>query len=99
MSVSYREVVGANERKVAFKALIRQRMDRENGAVSKADLVEYVQSKRPDLCDDTEPCYPGCDSHPALWRHQLERCIYDLKSLKQPFLASDWGHPGWYVRA
>ena len=86
-----------NPRKAAFKELILERVGQSRQAVSRAELVAYVQKKRPDLCDDSEPCYPGCDTHPALWRHQLERCIYDLKAMKRPKLASIPHEPGWYT--
>lgn len=74
-------------------------MDGEQRAVSRADLFAYVQQQRPDLCDDSERCYPGCDSHAALWRHQMERCIYDLRSTVRPYLRSDPSRPGVYLRA
>lgn len=91
--------MAANERKAIFKALIRERMDdARQAAVSREQIFEYVQRERPDLCDDSEACYAGCGSHAALWRHQLERCIYDLRSLVRPALRSVPGQPGWYTR-
>ena len=91
--------MAVNERKDAFKTLIMQRMrEAGNDPVSRDELAEYVKAQRPDLCDDSEPCYPGCDSHKTLWRHQFERCIYDLRSSVPTKLRSAPNMRGYYVR-
>jgi hypothetical protein len=70
-----------NARKAAFKDEISAVL-RETGrgaVVSKAELVDAVRSRRPELFDDEEPCYPGCKTKHAKWQHEFDRSIYDLR--------------------
>jgi hypothetical protein len=75
-----------NPRKDAFKRLILDTLRKSGPShpVPKDELLDAARLQLPDLCDDTEPCYPGCDTGHPKWRHEFDRSIYDLTATRPP---------------
>ena len=73
-----------NPTKQAFKDLIVEQVLASKKPVPRAVLLAYARAERPDLFDDATPCYSGCDSHDALWKHLWQRSLYDLTKTKPP---------------
>lgn len=70
-----------NPPKEAFKELIMEALrEAAPQSLTGKDLRTLVRSEMPEHCDDSEPCYPGCTVHRALWMHLFSRSIYDLSS-------------------
>jgi hypothetical protein len=78
--------MAVNPRKERFKELIMSNMRAVGGPVSKTSMIEQARSEEPDLFDDAEPCYPGCATEHPKWRHEFDRCIYDLTQTRPPKL-------------
>ena len=78
-----------NPRKEAFKEFIMQELrnaPHPRDGVSKKELVAAVKQELPELTDDSEPCYPGCESNHPKWRHEFDRSIYDLGARRPPLI-------------
>jgi hypothetical protein len=88
-----------NPRKRAFKEAILDRIRSEpaGAAVARSDLIAFVRSDLPELCDDSEECYPGCRSMHPKWRHEFDRSIYDLTATRPAKLRSSPHRRGYYL--
>jgi hypothetical protein len=69
-----------SERVDQFRALILERMKKSapGESVTKAQLVEWITTTHPELCNPTEPCYKKCRAKHPRWRHLFDRAVYDL---------------------
>lgn len=89
------EQFATSPRKVAFKRVITDYL-REHGSATKQELVAAAKREVPELCDDDEPCSPGCMTNHPKWRHQFDRAVYDLTSSIPPKIRGDGGRPNVY---
>jgi hypothetical protein len=88
-----------NPRKEAFKAFIMEELrnaPHPRDGVTKKELVAAVKREHPELTDDSEACYPGCQSAHPKWRHEFDRCIYDLGAATPPLIRHGSGR-GTYI--
>jgi hypothetical protein len=80
-----------SERKETFKEFIMgylREASKPSSGVPKADMLVAVKEQYPELTDDSEECFPGCEGRHPRWRHDFDRSLYDLTARRPALIVS-----------